>query len=310
MDTLMKEFRIDFSNNQLDDLRRRLDTARPPQPWNGALWDYGTDSDYLSKLLAYWRDEYDWRHRERELNRYPQFTCELDGTTIHFFRIRSSRENAPALLLTHGWPDSFLRYAKLFPLLPDYDLVIPSLPGFAFSTLPAKGFSNNAETAELWHRLMTDVLDYKEYFASGGDMGRGVTCYLAANHPEEIRGIHLTDVGFAADLVAAPDETLTSAGLAYKQRAVKWQREEGAYINIQSTKPQTLAYALADSPAGMAARRKRFASAWKTAARWRFSKAKARRAAAVSFTTGSSTVGSSRATACSHKCCLTPECRL
>lgn len=249
----MNEFNIRFAEQQLDDLRRRLDMARLPQAWRGAGWSYGTDSDYLSKLLAYWRDEYDWRRRERELNRYPQFTCELDGVTIHFFHIRSSRENAPALLLTHGWPDSFLRYAKLFPLLPDYDLVVPSLPGFAFSTLPAKGFSNNAETAELWHELMTDVLGYKQYFASGGDMGRGVTCYLAANHPEEIRGIHLTDVGFAGDLAAAPDETLTPAELAYKRRAVKWQHEEGAYINIQSTKPQTLAYALADSPAGMAA---------------------------------------------------------
>lgn len=185
----MNEFNIRFAEQQLDDLRRRLDMARLPQAWRGAGWSYGTDSDYLSKLLAYWRDEYDWRRRERELNRYPQFTCELDGVTIHFFHIRSSRENAPALLLTHGWPDSFLRYAKLFPLLPDYDLVVPSLPGFAFSTLPAKGFSNNAETAELWHELMTDVLGYKQYVASGGDMGRGVTGYLAANHPEVLGGL-------------------------------------------------------------------------------------------------------------------------
>ena len=100
---------------------------------------------------------------------------------------------------------------------------------------------------------MADVLGYKQYFASGGDMGRSVTSYLAANYPEEVQGIYLTDVGFAADLVTAPDEALTPAELAYKQRAVKWQREEGAYINIQSTKPQSLAYALADSPAGMAA---------------------------------------------------------
>ena len=100
------------------------------------------------------------------------------------------------LLLTHGWPDSFLRYAKVFPLLSDYDLVVPSLSGFAFSTLPSKGFLNNAEVAELWHRLMTEVLGYKEYAASGGDMGRGVTCYLATRYPQEVRGIHLTDVGF------------------------------------------------------------------------------------------------------------------
>ena len=96
----MKEFRIDFSQDELDGLRRRIDTARLPREWKGAGWSYGTDSDYLRKLLAYWRDEYDWRHRERELNRYPQFTCELDGTTIHFFHIRSSRKNAPACCRT------------------------------------------------------------------------------------------------------------------------------------------------------------------------------------------------------------------
>ena len=157
------------------------------------------------------------------------------------------------MLLTHGWPDSFLRYAKIFPLLADYDLIVPSLPGFAFSTLPPKGFMNNAEVAELWHQLMTEVLGYKEYAASGGDMGRGVTCYLAARYPKEVKGIHLTDVGMIGDLITAPDEKLTPDELAYKHKAMEWQRMEGAYINIQSTKPQSLAYALSDSPVGMAA---------------------------------------------------------
>ena len=249
----MKEFSVDFDEKQLDDLRRRIAETRLPRTWDNSGWEYGTDGDYLRSLLEYWRGGYDWRRKERELNQYPQFTCELGGATIHFFHIRASREGAPALLLTHGWPDSFLRYAKVFPLLSDYDLVVPSLPGFAFSTLPPKGFMNNAETADLWHRLMTEVLGYKEYAASGGDMGRGVTCYLAANHPQEIRGIHLTDVGFASDLVAAPDEQLTPAELDYKHRANEWLRREGAYINIHSTKPQTLAAALSDSPAGMAA---------------------------------------------------------
>ena len=125
----MKEFRIDFSQDELDGLRRRIDIARLPREWKGTGWSYGTDSDYLRKLLAYWRDEYDWRHRERELNRYPQFTCELDGTTIHFFHIRSSRKNAPALLLTHGWPDSLLRYAKLSPCCQTIILSYPRCEG-------------------------------------------------------------------------------------------------------------------------------------------------------------------------------------
>ena len=248
-----KEFTIDFGENEIEELNKRIRGTRLPAISSGGDWSLGTDSDYLSSLLDYWRGSYDWKRKERELNKYPQYTCELDGVTVHFFHIRALREGAPALLLTHGWPDSFLRYAKIFPLLSDYDLVVPSLPGFAFSTLPEKGFSNNAETAELWHRLMTDVLGYKEYAASGGDMGRGVTCYLAARYPGEVRGIHLTDVGFAGDLASAPDDKLTPSELDYKQRANEWMRKEGAYINIQSTKPQTLAYSLADSPAGIAA---------------------------------------------------------
>ena len=216
-------------------------------------WNLGTDRDYLQSLLNYWCDEYDWHRKEQELNRFPQYTCELDGLIIHFFHIHSKRSGAPALLLTHGWPDSFLRYAKVFSLLSDYDLVVPSLPGFAFSTLPSKGFMNNAETAEIWHKLMTGVLGYKEYAASGGDMGRGVTNYLASRYPDEVKGIHLTDVGMAVDLVNAPDENLNPDELAYKRKAIEWQRKEGAYISLNSTKPQTLAFSLSDSPVGMAA---------------------------------------------------------
>ena len=249
----MKEFSIHFDEGQLADLRRRIGCTRLPQALSGDSWQLGMNDAYLPRLLAYWRDGYDWRRKEQELNRYPQFMCELDGITVHFFHIRSARRGAPALLLTHGWPDSFLRYAKTFPLLSDFDLVVPSLPGFAFSTLPPKGFCSNAEVSELWHRLMTEVLGYKEYAASGGDMGRGVTCYLAARYPGEVMGIHLTVVGMAGDLVAAPDETLTPDELSYKRRANEWTRMEGAYISINSTKPQTLAYLLSDSPAGMAA---------------------------------------------------------
>ena len=249
----MREFSIHFDEGQFADLRRRIGCTRLPQALGGESWQLGMDDAYLPQLLAYWQDSYDWRRKEQELNRYPQFTCELDGITVHFFHIRSARRGAPPLMLTHGWPDSFLRYAKVFPLLSDFDLVVPSLPGFAFSTLPPKGFFNNAEVAGLWHRLMTEVLGYKEYAASGGDMGRGVTCYLAARYPGEVMGIHLTDVGMAGDLVTAPDETLTPDELSYKRRANEWTRMEGAYISINSTKPQTLAYLLSDSPAGMAA---------------------------------------------------------
>ena len=249
----MEKFQIHFSQIQLDDLRRRIGETRLPPPFPGGNWTLGTENDYLSSLLAYWRDSYHWRRKEEELNQYPQFTCEIDGMTIHFFHISAAHKDAMPLLLTHGWPDSFLRYAKVFPLLSEYSLVVPSLPGFAFSTLPQKGFMNNAETAEVWHKLMTEVLGYRRYAASGGDMGRGVTCYLASRYPEEVAGIHLTDAGFAGNLMVKPDADLTPVELAYKRRASEWVRMEGVYIQMHSTKPQTLAFALSDSPAGMAA---------------------------------------------------------
>ena len=249
----MKEFRIHFEEEGLEDLRQRIRHTRLPKAFPDGSWKFGTDDSYLPSLLNYWQDGYDWTRREAELNRYPQFTCEIDGITIHFFHIPGTGKGALPLLLTHGWPDSFLRYAKVFPLLSEFSLVVPSLPGFAFSGLPPKGFTNNAGTAGLWHKLMTEVLGYKEYAASGGDMGRGVTCYLAAHYPQEVKGIHLTDVGLVSELTAAPDEKLAPAGLAYKRQASEWLRMESAYISVHSTKPQTLAFSLSDSPAGMAA---------------------------------------------------------
>lgn len=249
----MKEFKIQFSENQIDELRKRIACTRLPPAFHQNNWERGTNTEYLIKLLAYWRTDYNWFRKEKELNRYAQFICTLDDINIHFFYIRSTRKNALPILLTHGWPDSFLRYAKIFSLLPDYDLIVPSLPGFAFSSLPQKGYSNNAETAELWHKLMTQALGYKEYIAAGGDMGRGVTCYLAARHPQEVKGIYLTDVGLAGDLLTKEDTLLSPEERNYKSNAKKWLQQEGAYINIQSTKPQTLAHLLSDSPAGMAA---------------------------------------------------------
>ena len=250
---MMKPFSINFDEKEIENLKQRIRNTKFPSPLNNEDWELGVNDSYMKSLLDYWSDGYDWKIKEKELNQYPQFICEIDGLNIHFFYIRSKNKNAIPVLMTHGWPDSFLRYAKVFPLLSDYDLIVPSLPGFAFSSLPTKGFLNNAEVAEIWHKLMTDILGYKEYVATGGDMGRGVTCYLAALYPDEVKGIHLTDVGLVNEIVNSDDENLTEEELSYKQKANKWLKMEGAYINIHSTKPQTLAYSLSDSPAGMAA---------------------------------------------------------
>ena len=247
----MDPFRIHFDATQVDNLHARLDAVRLPSRTDNNS-DHGISSGLLDQILREWRD-YDWKPAEERLNSYDQYLGQLDGVDVHFFHIRSKTPNAPAILLCHGWPDSFLRYAKLFGEMPDFDLVVPSLPGFAFSALPDSGYANNYTVSELWLRLMRDVLGYNQFIVSGGDMGRGVACYLAANHPEAVRGLHLTDVGFVRELIARPDDELNTEELAYKHRALEWQRLEGAYINIQSTKPQTLSYSLADSPAGAAA---------------------------------------------------------
>lgn len=247
--TLLK---IHFDEKRFADLRERLNNARYDNAPDIDDWSLGTPVGALREMLRYWANEYDWGKKERELNSYPQYLREIGGMTIHFFHIPSAREDAPTILMCHGWPDSFLRYAKTFPMLGDYNLVVPSMPGFAFSTLPAKGFSSNSEVADLWHTLMTEILGYETYFVTGGDMGRGVACYLADRYPGEVKGLLLTDVGFAREIAAAPDSSLSPEELKYKEAATRWMRLDGAYIGIQSTKPLSLGYGLSDSPAGMA----------------------------------------------------------
>lgn len=249
---MITPFEIEFGADEFTKLKIQIQNSPYLHTSPISDWTLGTPTDALRNVLSYWTDRYDWQPKQRQLNSFPQYLCDIKGLRIHFFHIPSATENAPTVLMCHGWPDSFLRYARTFPLLKDYNLVVPSMPGFAFSSLPAKGFSNNSEVADLWHTLMTDVLGYKTYFVTGGDMGRGVSCYLAGRYPEEVRGLFLTDVGFAKDIASAPDNSLSPEELKYKEAALKWMRYDGAYINIQSTKPLSLGYGLNDSPIGMA----------------------------------------------------------
>lgn len=249
----MKKFKIEFPKEMFSELASRIRSARFPAFRQQNGWQLGTPMDALKDVFSEWSNYYErWKKQEEYLNGFPQFTCEIDGMDIHFFHIRSANPEATPILMAHGWPDSFLRYSKTFPLLKDHHLIVPSIPGFGFGTLPSKGYVNNADTAEIWHRLMTDVLGYHHYIATGGDMGRGVLFYMAANHPEEISGLFLTDVGFASDIVATPDDKLPAEWLEYKKAATEWMRYQGAYINIQGTKPYSLGYGLCDSPAAMA----------------------------------------------------------
>ncbi|MGA8086610.1 MAG: epoxide hydrolase family protein, partial [Terracidiphilus sp.] len=231
---------------------------------DGSGWEQGTELGYLQSLVAYWRDSFDWRAQEAELNRLAQFRAEVDRFSIHFVHERGVGPNPLAIILTHGWPDSFTRYQKIIPLLTDparhggdpmdsFDVIVPSIPGFGFSSRPNLRGVNSFHVAELWAKLMTKELGYPRFAAAGGDIGSGVTRYLAATHPELLVGIHLTDIGILRDLLAPSGRTDLSEGeLRYRSSASEWIAREGAYMSLQSTKPQTLAYGLTDSPAGLA----------------------------------------------------------
>ena len=261
----LQKIKIQIQDSTLEELYSRLSNTRWPNQLKGSDWERGMKKDYLQSLVGYWQNDYDWRAQEKELNSYSQFKCKIDGINIHFIWEKGKGKNPTPIILTHGWPDSFLRYKKIINKLTDparfggdpndsFDVIVPSLPGFGFSDKPELSGYNNARVAELWIKLMTDNLGYSKFAAAGGDIGSGVTRYMALNHPQLLIGIHLTDVGIIRDLLVASDESkLSQAEIAYKKTAQQWMAQEAGYISIQSTKPQTLSYGLSDSPVGTAA---------------------------------------------------------
>ncbi|WP_018752123.1 epoxide hydrolase family protein [Paenibacillus sanguinis] len=261
----IERFEIKVTQEALDDLKYRLAHVRWPENLTPVDWERGTDQAWLQSLVSYWREHFDWRAQEAKLNQFSQFRTNIDGTRVHFIHEYGKGPRPLPIILTHGWPDSYMRYLKLIPLLTDpanhggspedaFDVIIPSLPGFGFSDMPDHGGVNNFIISELWAKLMTEVLGYARFVGAGGDIGSGVTRYLAASHPELLYGIHLTDVGIVRDLLQVKDVNhLTAEELEYRQSSQNWMANEGAYMSIQSTKPNTLAYGLADSPVGLAA---------------------------------------------------------
>lgn len=238
----------------LRDLHERLKRAR----WNDAVqegWAYGTDRAFLRSLAEYWSLKYDWRSCESSINTLPMRRVEISGLGIVFIHYESQRSRIPLLLL-NGWPSSFLEYSQILSLLHSnnaspfglFDLVIPSMPGFGFSDRPERPWQ--IDTVDLFLRLMRDVLGYKRFLIAGTDIGAGVATRMALKYPESLMGIHITSVVDPPG--AEEDRTLTSAELAYVAQREKWNREEGAYEVVQCTRPQTLAFGLADSPIGLA----------------------------------------------------------
>lgn len=257
----IEPFSVHVGDEILSDLRARLRRTRWPRPSPGAPWEQGTDLDYLRRLVAYWADGFDWRAQERALNRLAHFRADLDGLRIHFVHQRARHGDGVPLVLTHGWPSSFVELLPLVPLLTDpqghgidgpaFDVVIPSLPGYGFSARPARTGVNYRHVAALWHRLMRG-LGYDRYGAQGGDFGAGVATYMALDDPQPMIGIHLSNLEIAP-YTGPGSRPLSAAERAYRAQVERWDDVERGYSAIQSTKPQTLGYGLNDSPAGLAA---------------------------------------------------------
>jgi pimeloyl-ACP methyl ester carboxylesterase len=253
----------------LEDLRARLRATRWPDAPQEAGWSLGTDLGYLRELVAYWADEFDWPAQEASLARLPRFRVTLGGLGIHFVHARAATPAASsahasagpalALVLSHGWPDSFWRYSKVIGLLTDpaahgadpadaFDVVVPDMPGYGYSDRPAGPPLDSIAVAGLWAELM-DVLGYPRFGAAGGDIGSGVSRYLGLDHPDRVVAVHRTDAGVPVGDPAA----LTLEERAWFQAIAAWGAAEGAYAAMHRTKPQTAAFGLADSPVGLAA---------------------------------------------------------
>ena len=261
---MAEPFRIDVADAEITDLRRRLTTTRLGVAPAAEPWESGVDYAYLTELIEYWLDHFDWRARESAINRFDQYLAEVDGTRVHFVHARADREryaNAIPIILSHGWPYSFLELLPIVPWLTDplthgghqddvFDVVVPSLPGYGYSSPLADDHFTGEVVASLWHRLMTEVLGYSRYATYGEDVGTTVSDWIAALHPDTVIGLFATHAAFP------PEERSHDLGEAEREFLAwldeKWRTARG-YSVIQSTRPDTLAVGLNDSPAGLLA---------------------------------------------------------
>jgi microsomal epoxide hydrolase len=259
----MHPFRIDIPQADLDDLRRRIADTRWPNELPGVGWDRGVPLGYLKELADYWASSYDWRAAEARLNAYPQFTTEIDGATVHFLHVKSPEPDAMPLLLTHGWPGSVVEFLDVIGPLTDprahggdpadaFDLVIPSIPGYGFSQPLTQTGWDVPRIANAWAELMSR-LGYDRYAAQGGDAGSPISLALATIHPDHVVGVHVNMLmtfpsGDPAEFAALDETDQQRLGLLSK-----FDQELSGYMKVMATRPQTIAYALNDSPVGQLA---------------------------------------------------------
>lgn len=259
---MTEPFRLHVPEEALADLRERLARTRFPDQPPGVPWATGADLGYMRELVAYWRDRFDWRAQEARLNAFPQYKARLHGIDVHYLHVPGRGPSPTPLLLMHGWPGSVLEFLELIPRLVDpaafggdpadsCAVIAPSLPGFGLSFTPGQPRFGVEEMAGCLGDLMTEVLGYRRFVAQGGDWGAFVATRLALDRPQTLLGIHLNFMPLRRDpgMIEGP----TAEEQRYLDELAAWLAEETGYVWIQGTKPQTLAYALTDSPAGLAA---------------------------------------------------------
>jgi pimeloyl-ACP methyl ester carboxylesterase len=257
-----RPFRVDIPQATIDRILNRVRDAQWPDRLDATDWRYGANWDYMKSLAQYWTEQFDWRRAEANLNRYPQFVVRVGDYDIHFYHVKGRGPKPMPLILTHGWPGSVFEFLESIGPLSDpasfggspddaFDVIVPSLPGFGFSSKPNGKPIGAPTTATLWNRLMTEVLGYTKYGAQGGDVGSVVTAQLARQSPESLFGVHFNGIPLLGP--PPPESEQTPEEQAWAKKLAAFVATERDYFNEQQRKPQTIGFPLTDSPLGTAA---------------------------------------------------------
>jgi pimeloyl-ACP methyl ester carboxylesterase len=261
--TLIESFTPPFSYDQWEGLRSRIKQTRWPDAIRESDWSSGFELQFLKDLCRYWSEDFDWKKQINRISQFPHYHFKSNQGKIHFLHVKGRGPAAIPLIMTHGWPGSFLEMLEIIPMLTNpaghglatdvsFDLVIPSLPGFGFSDRPQIEGTNSFRVAEIWVELM-QALGYDRFAAQGGDIGAGVSTALGLRHSEHLIGVHLNYIPGSYKPYLAAGSEITDEERQFQAAAARWYDENGAYAHLQGTRPQTPAYALNDSPAGLAA---------------------------------------------------------
>ncbi len=255
---MIKSFKVEISNEILQNINSKVKNYQWHEMPDDGGWDYGTNLDYMKEFTEYWSSKFDWKKTEEKINKFKNFKTNIDGIDIHFIHEKGSGSNPKPLLLNHGWPGSIVEFLDIIDQLahPEnyggniqdgFDVVVPSLPGYGFSGRPSRPIGPR-KMASIFNSLMTNSLGYEKYISQGGDFGGTICTWLAYDFPESLLGIHINIL-----IIRHPDGPQTKEEIEWQDRFKLEQRIEDGYRTQQSTKPQTLSYAMMDSPVGVAA---------------------------------------------------------